>query len=429
MANNGGFKPNFISLDWVEQSKEAQEIRDYLNFGGRLGTGQRCTDNSHCATSSCNVISGVCQCQECSNDSIDVCPGCEIGQYCFSLAEEDTNSCQNKDGTVQTNQPISSIDGGTDETTSAPTQSPTANRASDNFYCGEGYWEAIAGCNEGVKCPNGDECPDGQTCFAGIKCTQTPTLSPSTGTPTSSPTSSKPTASPVKVSDIFNLASSNRDFCGKSFVDARDNCLNALPCGGQDDASNKCAILLGPEYKCFPNIDCPTNQVPTHGVSNLGTSKAPSGVESSPTPSLPTDFASLAPTKVPFDFDNNFFCGSNYTDAENNCYTTSIPCPSGSPSVCGDGTCYSGITCNAPPTVTPTSNPTPASNFPDVYPPSESGTGPSPVIQPWYDRTATPFDQLLYENKSGRSTAASKCNSGVIIELALVAICVVGLLP
>jgi hypothetical protein len=40
MSNNGGFKPNFIALDWVSQSREALEIRDFLNFGGRIGTGQ-----------------------------------------------------------------------------------------------------------------------------------------------------------------------------------------------------------------------------------------------------------------------------------------------------------------------------------------------------------------------------------------------------
>ena len=42
MSNNGGFKPNFIALDWVSQSREALEIRDFLNFGGRIGTGQAC---------------------------------------------------------------------------------------------------------------------------------------------------------------------------------------------------------------------------------------------------------------------------------------------------------------------------------------------------------------------------------------------------
>jgi len=32
-VKNGGFKPNFLALEWVVKSFEAKAIRDYLNFG------------------------------------------------------------------------------------------------------------------------------------------------------------------------------------------------------------------------------------------------------------------------------------------------------------------------------------------------------------------------------------------------------------
>ena len=35
MANNGGYKPNFISLDWIDQSEDAREIRDYIQVWER----------------------------------------------------------------------------------------------------------------------------------------------------------------------------------------------------------------------------------------------------------------------------------------------------------------------------------------------------------------------------------------------------------
>jgi len=94
MLNNGGFKPNFIALDWVTQSTEAKEILDYLNFGGKLGTGQTCTEDSHCATSSCSPALGVCQCQQCPSDRVNVCLGCVSGQYCAPPGGEGMNTCK-----------------------------------------------------------------------------------------------------------------------------------------------------------------------------------------------------------------------------------------------------------------------------------------------------------------------------------------------
>ncbi|KAL7542509.1 hypothetical protein ACHAXR_011841 [Thalassiosira sp. AJA248-18] len=453
MESNGGFKPNFIALDWVAQGKEAKEIRDYLNFGGRLGTGQTCVDDSHCATSSCNVMMGECQCQQCPADSVDVCPGCDSGQYCSSLAGEGMNVCQNIGGSTQSSSPSpsSSVGGGSGSpnqspAAGSPTQSPTENKLTDTFYCGDDYFSSVSLCNEAVKCPGGnDDCPDGQTCFAGVDCTLPPTVSPSampSYSPSSSPSTSKPTASPIAISDIFPPASTqNRNFCGTNSFDTRANCQDALPC---NDNPNKCAILLGPDYTCFSDIVCatrPTNVVgggnppnfkPTLAPSdtwssNIGLTNAPSDSQTSSSTTGPTGAPSLLrPT-----FLNKFYCGKNYTHAEDTC-TVGTPCPTGSPAVCGDGgTCYGGITCTAPPTPLPTSPPTPLpTNFPENYPPSASGTNPSPVGPSWgQSQTSAPFDSQLYENKSRASMSANnEYMSGKIVSSIMIAVGLVGLL-
>ncbi len=97
MSNNGGKKPNFLAIDWVGMSPDALEIKDYLNFGGTLGTGQKCLNDSHCATSSCNVELGICQCQECFGALIGddaTCPGCNNEQYCLFSGGGELNECK-----------------------------------------------------------------------------------------------------------------------------------------------------------------------------------------------------------------------------------------------------------------------------------------------------------------------------------------------
>lgn len=437
MANNGGQKPNFIALDWVSQSKEALELVQYLMFGimfgSKLGTGQPCTEDSHCATSSCNVVIGFCQCQECPADSVDECLGCGLGQIC-SIGGQTLNICERggEIETVQSNPPSSVLTNGTESPslspiseansgTSSPTQNPIADQTS-SFYCGKDYWEATSGCNNAVKCPGGnDDCPDGETCFAGVDCTLPPTTKPSVSPSYSPSLSPKPTTSPVSITEIFGPSTpsgqnANTDYCGLSRADAQSNCQTALPCPGAGaDGNNKCAILLGDEYFCWSNIMCGSNgadQAPSptavgenpfnpnstpapagsSWLSNLGITKSPSV---SPT---------AKPTKSPFDIENKYYCGDNYTTAKDNCYTTATPCPGGKDDCSGGENCFSGITCTAPLTAVPTSSPTPKSGM-AVYPPSESASNPSPIADIWDPgRTAAPFDSDLYE---GRSNSAS----------------------
>ncbi|KAL9183449.1 LOW QUALITY PROTEIN: hypothetical protein ACHAXT_004305 [Thalassiosira profunda] len=400
--SNGGFKPNFVALDW---SAEAQQIRDFLNFGGRLGTGQTCTDDSHCATSSCNVQLGLCQCEECPADSVDVCLGCGSGEYCAAGDDQVLNTCQSSEGTAPqqleppTVKPSLAL-------SHAPSESPSEEKidlSDANFYfCGTDYFATTASCNDAVKCPGGnDDCPDGETCFAGIDCTPPPTLSPS----------DKPSSIPSVAPTGKNTA-----FCGTSFDQAAANCQSALPCPGPNGDS-LCAIF-GDGYSCFPNIDCaeaPPTTKPTPPPFNW---TPPSG----PTTSLPTARPTSAPpptgspssrpTKAPFDFSNTFYCGANYTDAQTNCYRTNAPCPTGSPAACESGqVCFGGVTCTAPPSSSPTDSPT--------LKPSKA---PSVAATP--QQTTSPFDMSAFQNPgNGAATLAS-----MFVQSFVVAVGVGGLL-
>lgn len=121
MESNGSIKPNFISLDWVLQVGEALEVAQYLNlnFGGRIGSGQRCLDDSHCATEACNTLLDVCQCKECllvDSDGFNSCLGCEAEQYCAPVTNS-LNECL--DNPSPTTMPVK-------EPTASPTTSPSA---------------------------------------------------------------------------------------------------------------------------------------------------------------------------------------------------------------------------------------------------------------------------------------------------------------
>ena len=151
MGNNGGYKPNFISLDWIDQSQDAREVRDFLNFGGRIGTGQKCVSDSQCATLQCNQKLGICQCQECPSDSTGTCLGCDSGQYCVSEGEQTTNICLDKVGGDSSIESTPTETQGTvNEDVAAPTQTPTDYIAENSFYCGLEYFETVKGCNEAV---------------------------------------------------------------------------------------------------------------------------------------------------------------------------------------------------------------------------------------------------------------------------------------
>lgn len=449
MSNNGGFKPNFIALDWVSQSEEAQKVRDFLNFGGRLGTGQACTDDLHCATSSCNIAMGLCQCQQCLPDSVDVCLGCETGQFC-SPVDEEINMCLDKGGTESNStsinpQPTEPPSNMTEGMSGSPTPNPTENNVANNFYCGEEYFTTVSGCNEAVKCPGGnDDCPDGQTCFAGVDCTLPPT------TPSDMPSDSPSSISSVSQSSFSILgdgaagtpAAANTNFCGTEFFDTLANCQDAQPCPGPN--GNDLCTILGVDFTCFSNVACdiepstiltsPGNTVPTappaeFWLSSLGITKSPTGLETSPptTTAVPTSSpSSLRPTGAPFAFSNTYYCGANFTDAQDNCYNDNIPCPTQSPSVCGGGTCYGGITCTAPPTALPTSTPTPGPTISHQASPSNPSSNGEPNVQNQVYQTQSPFEMGSYENSSGAVTSVSKVMSGKIVLSIMIAIGFVG---
>ena len=313
MTNNGGMKPNYISLDWIGESLDLVAVRDYLNFGGALGTGQTCTEDSHCASSSCNVALGLCQCQQCSGDNGVVCSGCVGGQRCVSSGNDKPNECTD-----------------------------TRERQSDNFYCGENYFDTLKTCNSSVKCPNGNEdCPSGQVCFAGIDCTLAPTKAP-TDSPTESP-SNKPSLMPSPnptegASEAPTITNTN--FCGTDYFSTVGDCENATPCPEPfgDDA---CRPL---NLTCFANVNCPKNPTspkPTARPSASSVTATPPPVAStetttpitsptvntlSPTPlptTPPTNKESSAPTQT-----ITRYCGTSYENAKETC-TPESACPGG----------------------------------------------------------------------------------------------------
>ena len=91
MAENGHMmKPNFIAVDWAHIG-DANEVADYLNFGGRLGTGQRCQSGLDCATGACSV-SQHCHCQICGS-ARPGCSGCDVGESCVKIVESGVHEC------------------------------------------------------------------------------------------------------------------------------------------------------------------------------------------------------------------------------------------------------------------------------------------------------------------------------------------------
>lgn len=81
-------KPNFIAVDWVNIG-DVKEVVDYMNFGGRLGVGQKCESGLDCATGSCSMKTNQCHCQLCASSG---CGGCEVYESCVTI-EEGVNVC------------------------------------------------------------------------------------------------------------------------------------------------------------------------------------------------------------------------------------------------------------------------------------------------------------------------------------------------
>jgi hypothetical protein len=94
IAESGlGHKPNFIAVDWVNIG-DVHDIVHYMNFGGRLGVGQRCESGLDCATGACSVKK-QCHCQLCSSTD---CSGCQDGESCVAI-EEGVHVCTTSNAT------------------------------------------------------------------------------------------------------------------------------------------------------------------------------------------------------------------------------------------------------------------------------------------------------------------------------------------
>ena len=70
---------------------DAHEVADYLNFGGRLGTEQRCRSDEDCATDSCGS-NQRCQCKLCDDNNCH--SGCAMRETCVpSIEDTGANIC------------------------------------------------------------------------------------------------------------------------------------------------------------------------------------------------------------------------------------------------------------------------------------------------------------------------------------------------
>ncbi|KAL7490207.1 hypothetical protein ACHAW6_015975 [Cyclotella cf. meneghiniana] len=423
MESNGGVKPNFIALDWVVQHTEARAVADFMNFGGALGTRQLCSSDNHCATSSCNVELGLCQCKECSEGSDEICDGCESGQVCFAALDGGLNECRNAERLQMNITRQDSVN---------VTQDEPQTEKDENFYCGEAYTLAVGNCSLGVVCPNGNsDCPADQVCFGPFECVTDITSQPSEeflSLPTvlqsaqpSLPTlnSSSPlstlTPSPSPSSSLNSTVSATDPpvapvtmYCGETYETAKETCSGETSCpGGYECPSGQ--ICFG-GIKCFTR---PPTTAPTATPTTMPPTSAPTAEptrEPTASPVAPTSSPTHRPTRAPFDFSNEYYCGTNFTDAQSRCYTT-MPCPGGAPTVCADGeTCYNAIRCIPPPSISPTLNPT-------VVPPTTSPVGsfyaPSDAVHVAGHTTIAPFK--WEESSQGRILDAIYSLQNVLI--------------
>ena len=91
-ANGLSVKPNYVAVDWAHVG-DAADVVDYLNFGGRLGTGQRCDSGLDCATGACSEDMHQCHCQQCDSAATHECSGCDAEESCISTGEKGVHAC------------------------------------------------------------------------------------------------------------------------------------------------------------------------------------------------------------------------------------------------------------------------------------------------------------------------------------------------
>mmetsp|Transcript_25901 Transcript_25901/g.55108 ORF Transcript_25901/g.55108 Transcript_25901/m.55108 type:complete len:1088 (+) Transcript_25901:321-3584(+) len=289
-----------------------------------------CGANYGDATSNCRTNA---QCP-----SGDGCPG---GSTCYSMpaascSEESVAAAAatpNPTARPTTPAVIASLPGPTPQPTSGP-----------EMICGSTYGNAVSNCRTNTKCPSGDGCPEGAMCYALPKGT-----CPEIGSPTQRPTPFPTTPRPTTPTSMY--------VCGSSYNDAsRNTCSNPrCPSGAGCPNDGECFALAYNDCSANPGDTAPMSdnadvvQVTASPTTKPTISKAP---------------VTASPTKSPVL--NRFFCGKDYTLAEENCWDAE-PCPTGTGCSDPDESCFgiSAERCHSkeptltPTTATPSTSPTP----------------------------------------------------------------------
>ena len=132
----------------------------------------------------------------------------------------------------------------------------------------------------------------------------------------------------------------NTSFCGKSYLDAEDNCSIETNCpSGQHKecgSGSYCWMLAAPECKAADMIGPIPKRTPRPTHSPTTRTDPPMRIPTEdptakPTSARPTPSPTRNPTEKPtespiedLDERNDFFCGTSYSDATKRC---GVPCP------------------------------------------------------------------------------------------------------
>lgn len=291
----------------------------------------------------------------------------------------------------------------------------------NTLYCGSDYEDARANCYTNFPCPNGaqEECPFGQSCFPISGCQAPTTPAPVTPAPTPPTAPMGATSPPTTAWEGFVGVTPpapptpppvNNRYCGKSSEDAADRCNPARAC--PDGMSTNCEI----GEVCFPidpNLALACTAVtapqptppaampiqptmpsdgtiiqpiqptmPSDGTTVVEPTPPTVIVPPPPTPSFAAPSNPPTTAKPVFDPNNTLYCGSDYNDANDNCYdrtpcTTKSDCPNGE-------NCFTVPDCQTPPPVTATTPPGESAGVP-TSPPSKAPTNKPTTARPSFD--------------------------------------------
>ena len=211
----------------------------------------------------------------------------------------------------------------------SPMTPATPQPTTDDFFCGSSLMEASSVCE--FSCPSGSpaECPDNLTCYASTGCLEE--ASPS------------PTRSP-------SYDPSGSFYCGSSFQEASQQCLNECPSGLSSDCPAGQACYANTPCSDKDGFFCGTNIVDASAscqypcTSGLD-SECPSGLSCYETQTCKT-WWQPSPTQAPIEpavDDGTKYCGYSYEHAATEC---TQPCESGLSEGCPEGmSCYSHTPC------------------------------------------------------------------------------------